>query len=304
MQAPDDGLIGQRFGSWVVESEASRKESIRRFHCICDCGSQKVVGGYILRHGKSTQCRKCAAFHNLERVQKLTTEEAYRRHPDMVLGQEFQGRKKKYKFWCETHGEYEQIYDNHVSGKRCKKCATDKLRHHPEVKAGASFDRWTVEGRVENINGRSLWRCRCACGQVQLVRGSRIHRLTQCHLCSGRALNGHIPRLSGDMAARNACLCATKARARQRGLEWALSEDTFDKLSRANCYYCDTSPANKCKQWKSVFVYSGIDRVDNTKGYVDGNVVSCCRRCNEWKHAMTVTDFLTQARKIVEKQNG
>lgn len=44
----------------------------------------------------------------------------------------------------------------------------------------------------------------------------------------------------------------------------------------------------------------GIDRIDNTKGYAMNNCVSCCRTCNIAKGAMSPSDFMTHAKKIVE----
>jgi len=39
------------------------------------------------------------------------------------------------------------------------------------------------------------------------------------------------------------------------------------------------------------YTYTGIDRVDNKKGYVVDNVVSCCTICNRVKNNMSYIDF-------------
>ena len=36
---------------------------------------------------------------------------------------------------------------------------------------------------------------------------------------------------------------------------------------------------------------SRIDRIDNTKGYIPGNVRSCCKHCNLAKHTMSEEEF-------------
>ena len=41
-----------------------------------------------------------------------------------------------------------------------------------------------------------------------------------------------------------------------------------------------------------LFLYNGIDRLNNEVGYIPGNVVSCCRLHNEWKRAMTEKAFI------------
>lgn len=39
-------------------------------------------------------------------------------------------------------------------------------------------------------------------------------------------------------------------------------------------------------------IYGGLDRRDNSVGYLSENVVPCCRWCNEAKKAKTETEFL------------
>lgn len=52
--------------------------------------------------------------------------------------------------------------------------------------------------------------------------------------------------------------------------------DTFSSLVKGKCYYCGQVGSNSTG-------YNGIDRVDNSKGYIEGNVVSCCKQCNRAK---------------------
>lgn len=63
-----------------------------------------------------------------------------------------------------------------------------------------------------------------------------------------------------------------KADAEARGLSWKISRVFFENhIKNSNCYYC-LLPLNVCG--------SGLDRIDNTKGYIESNVVSCCGNCN------------------------
>ena len=43
---------GQRFGRWLVVSEADT----RSYNCVCDCGSQKIVNKYSLSSGGTKSC--------------------------------------------------------------------------------------------------------------------------------------------------------------------------------------------------------------------------------------------------------
>lgn len=76
-----------------------------------------------------------------------------------------------------------------------------------------------------------------------------------------------------------------------------LSIEQFYKLSQLNCYYCGAPPSNianknKVKNVEGIFVYNGLDRIDNTLPHTYDNVVTCCYDCNFAKSNITLTDFL------------
>ncbi len=60
-------------------------------------------------------------------------------------------------------------------------------------------------------------------------------------------------------------------------------------LVRQLCTYCGSVPSqkirwhNKKQKVEKSLHYTGIDRKNNAKGYVNGNVVSCCGVCNSIK---------------------
>lgn len=69
----------------------------------------------------------------------------------------------------------------------------------------------------------------------------------------------------------------TKSRAKKYGKEFAITLEQFTETNSKPCYYCnDKYRANEQTG-------SGLDRLDNSKGYVPGNIVSCCGHCNYLK---------------------
>lgn len=78
--------------------------------------------------------------------------------------------------------------------------------------------------------------------------------------------------------------------ARRRGYEFNLTLEDLKLFWHKPCYYCGT---------KIDFI--GMDRIDNTKGYILGNIVSCCWLCNEMKKAHTYHLFISQCIKIADK---
>lgn len=68
---------------------------------------------------------------------------------------------------------------------------------------------------------------------------------------------------------------AAKSNASRRGIRWSLSASEYYSITDdVVCIYCnDYLPA----------FGSRLDRVDNSVGYIAGNVVPCCSRCNTIK---------------------
>lgn len=92
-----------------------------------------------------------------------------------------------------------------------------------------------------------------------------------------------------------------------RGFTFELSKDVFKKLTKGNCYYCNKIPSqvfNNSGQCKSQYVYNGIDRLDNSIGYVLDNCVSCCKQCNSMKSNYSYEEFVTKCKIIVETISG
>lgn len=88
---------------------------------------------------------------------------------------------------------------------------------------------------------------------------------------------------------------------KRRKIEYNLNYAEFESLVTGECFYCGRKPSSlfqervgsKCRCY-----YNGIDRVDNTIGYLSGNVVTCCRVCNKSKHTQTYDDFVLMCHKI------
>ena len=85
---------------------------------------------------------------------------------------------------------------------------------------------------------------------------------------------------------------AIKNNARRRQLTFELGLDDFrDNFYGKPCHYC----LDEC---------TGIDRVDNSQGYVAGNMVPCCWPCNEMKNDKSADEFQRQIFKIYKNLNN
>lgn len=161
---------------------------------------------------------------------------------------------------------------------------------------GLVFGDLTVIKRGDkNSDYKWKWICRCTCGNEKdyLFRDLQIGRATCCARCSYDRR-----RLPDHQARKNQILIYYKNKARVWKQEFTLDTEYFYSLIFGACSYCGTVGSNTCKGAWDVLKYNGIDRVDSSKGYVPGNVVSCCATCNRMKLDHTVADFKAQIIRI------
>ena len=93
-----------------------------------------------------------------------------------------------------------------------------------------------------------------------------------------------------------------KKSAAQRGFAFALSDEEMRDISSRECHYCGAPPSRVSRRGcHAPYVYNGIDRVDTERGYVPGNVVTCCFECNVMKGTLDVGKFLARVRAIAAR---
>jgi len=112
----------------------------------------------------------------------------------------------------------------------------------------------------------------------------------------------------------------TKHSATRRKYAFHLTFEDFSHIVQQNCYYCNRLPPLKNKycdaegnlhKGKKKHKYSkfaierawvrshGVDRLDNSKGYIDGNCVSCCGHCNLAKKDRSHIEFIKHCYEII-----
>lgn len=130
-----------------------------------------------------------------------------------------------------------------------------------------------------NKYGQSVWRCVCECNPNTVLEKTIIAtRLNNGYTQSCGCGHG----FEEGTASFNSLYKRYKNNAKRGGRTFQIDKQDFKHLTSQNCSYCDRKPASIIaeKNCKGVYVYNGIDRVDNTKGYIPDNVVACCASCN------------------------
>jgi hypothetical protein len=85
-----------------------------------------------------------------------------------------------------------------------------------------------------------------------------------------------------------------KARANKKQLDF--QPGAISRLFNLPCFYC-----GGVSKWEDQEPVCGVDRVDNSLGYVETNVVPCCIKCNFMKGSLQVKEFIEQCEKIAKK---
>ena len=171
-----------------------------------------------------------------------------------------------------------------------------------DIKVGDVYARFTVieepfskrsaSGRCERFV-----KCRCSCGTIKVVSLNSL-RMKNTKSCG--CLNverSSRKRLSDEDRVKNSLIQEYKNSTKQRGLMYDLSEKCLFTFVKANCHYCG-KPPNKPHRKCDTFLYNGLDRVDNSIGYIASNVVPCCYICNKMKGVLSVEDFMKHINKI------
>jgi hypothetical protein len=151
--------------------------------------------------------------------------------------------------------------------------------------------------------GTAKWLCRCVCGKETVVQNPNLRSgSTKSCGCKREELriNRKRPLPLGE-GAKRAILSKYKKWARHRNHSWELSDDLFFGLTQKNCFYCGDPPSKQyLARHYGAFIYNGVDRCDNTKGYTPNNCVSCCNTCNLAKRKLSIKDFIQHIRKIAK----
>jgi hypothetical protein len=155
-------------------------------------------------------------------------------------------------------------------------------------------------GRLRSI---ATYKCK-DCNEITSVRLDEFKRRGDlCKKCK-IAENSRIEFNSKDLELTCAAIFKSRINKRyiKRGLTCNLTTEEVLNLVKSNCHYCGDGFSNLLNynqpHFKYKFYYNGIDRIDSSKGYIRGNVVSCCKTCNVSKMDMDYNKFINHIKKI------
>jgi hypothetical protein len=220
-------------------------------------------------------------------------------------------RKDKIYWVCKCDCGFEKIiYSSNLRRGHFLSCSCDpeSRNHISKDHEGETHYMWHIKERVSDNKKGVYHRCVCDCGNEKVVEVDNILRAySKCCGCLGKeniknyVLN--IKKKPYNIAALNELYERYKRNANHRNLDFSLSKECFEVLIKNNCFYCGEVPLTiillkRKEAINNPYLFNGIDRLDNNKGYIEDNVVTCCKKCNIMKHVLKKDDFINHVGKI------
>lgn len=141
-----------------------------------------------------------------------------------------------------------------------------------------------------------LWEALCDCGN--------LIQITSKSLLSGNTKScGCLRKLEKGEANLKKLYRGYEKEAKRKNIQFDLPIKDFKEITSKNCFYCGISPEQIAdrKFSNGAYLFNGIDRIDNSIGYITNNITPCCFVCNRAKSTMSQDKFIEHLRKISKK---
>jgi hypothetical protein len=315
-------LTGQQFGRLVAIENVEKPEHLKSkgiyWRCKCSCGNEKIVSADNLKSGHTQSCG-CISQEKLDDL----TGKKFGRLTVLKRAKNDDSGNTRWKCRCDC-GNEKIIQGGCLKNGTQVSCGCfnrEQTSESFENLIGQKFNKLTVLEKLDKRAkfGGVYWKCACDCGNITNVetRSLRSGSVKSCGCLQKKFASENIKKMreakvknrynytNEEMLYRK-LYSNYKSIAKSRKLEFELGLDYFIKLVNDNCIYCGekcshiySGKALSTKNRKDSFIlYNGIDRVDNSLGYIDGNVVTCCETCNRAKLKMSEQDFLSWIERV------
>lgn len=177
------------------------------------------------------------------------------------------------------------------------------LSYYNETYTGRQYGKWQVLGGAyavgEGRTKRIMLQCRCVCGTEadQRLASLRDGSTTQCRPCRNKQQRTGVGGTWFSRLVRDA---------HKRGYEVSVTPAQLNELFEKQGRRCALSGMElRRAAWRGdihspVNDTASLDRIDNTRGYVPGNVQWVHKRLNIMKLTMTQDEFVGWCRLVAE----
>ena len=158
-------------------------------------------------------------------------------------------------------------------------------------------------GRKKTKSRTIIWLCKCSCGNYTLINANKINTYISCGCYNQEKAYKGTKSISGSY------FCSLKNGAKLRSLEFNITIQYLQELLEQQNYKCAISGlsidgARSRIKYHSTYSKqtASLDRIDNTKGYIIGNVQWVHQDINYMKQDFTMSQFLIYC-EIITKHN-
>lgn len=181
----------------------------------------------------------------------------------------------------------------------CNKC--QGIRHSIHLNIGDRYGNWTVVDNPITRNGYVYYPVMCDCGTIQYKRPGTIIKpdAQWCIHCSREKRRKEIIKKNGAVGdLRINKVWKIKKGAIARNLEYNVSMeylwDLYNKQNRKCAITGDDIPD---------IHNASLDRIDSSKGYVEGNVQWTTNIANICKYTLTMPELIEFCKKVINHAN-
>ena len=167
---------------------------------------------------------------------------------------------------------------------------------------GQKFGKLTVTSVTPVSGGYAQFSVVCECGQHKEIRACNVVNGNSESCGCGRTSKRKLP---FGMASLNKLYGRYKNNAKHTSRDFSLKLEDFKTLTSSPCHYCGDPPSLVVQGETSngPYVYNGLDRVDNSRGYHVDNVVPACIQCQFAKRDQSKDYFLDWLKRAAKFQH-
>jgi hypothetical protein len=153
---------------------------------------------------------------------------------------------------------------------------------------------------VNTKNRGTWWMCKCTCGKERIVCSTELNRGdTKSCGCMNKYYNNKKYKGVGLLA--QSVYSHMQWGAKKRNIEFNVTKEyLWEKYQTQNgkCYYTDLDIDLNTRNYKKT---ASIDRIDSSKGYIEGNVVWVHKNINIMKNVFSEKEFINYCKLVVNK---
>lgn len=285
--------IGQKFGKLTVigfDRVVNKTEYF--WKCTCDCGTTGSYRSNLLKNGGTKSCG-CNRNNLPLLIEKGNTSfncllYNYKRNAEK-RGILFDLTTDQFRAVTILNCKYcgKEPYDVIAKGNSKRK---NVIEHSSYTYSGVDRINSDLGYTIDNV-APCCWKCNVIKNNMKLndfkSKIIDIHNHTNFKKFNKNYFDSLPKGIPNKNCGVGTMMCYYRRNARYRNVLFELTLTQFYYLTKEKCFYCGNPPFNLIRK----YIHNGIDRVDNNKGYIIGNAVPCCKRCNVAKGSMTVEEF-------------